>query len=72
MCYICLNSPCLPGCPNADEPEAIFYCECCGEPIVEGDEYYEMDGYYYHEECFRDNAVEILLEIGATHGFAEG
>jgi hypothetical protein len=34
--------------------------------------FYEMDGEYYHEECFEDNAVSILVEeCGAMKGTAE-
>ena len=31
-----------------------------------------MDGEFYHEECFEDNAVKILMdECGAMKGVAE-
>lgn len=31
-----------------------------------------MDGEYYHEECFEDNAVKILMDdCGAMKGTAE-
>jgi hypothetical protein len=31
-----------------------------------------MDGEYYHEDCFEDNAVSILVEeCGAMKGTAE-
>ena len=37
-----------------------------------GDEYYELDGDYYHEDCFEDNAAAILTEVfGARKGVAE-
>lgn len=71
MCEICHSTPCHPRCPNAPEPPEVYKCKACGEPIVEGDEYYEYEGNYYHEECFEDSAVDILLESGATKGTAE-
>ncbi len=72
MCEICRQSPCHPRCPNAPDPPTVYTCKHCNEPIVVGDEYYELDGDYYHEECFEDNAAAILTEsYGATKGTAE-
>lgn len=72
MCDVCRMSPCHPRCPNAPEPPKVYTCKICGEPIVEGEEYYEMDAEFYHEECFEDNAVQILMdECGAMKGTAE-
>ena len=72
MCDICRQSPCHPQCPNAPDPPTVYVCKSCGDPIVVGDEYYEFDGDYYHEECFEDNATAILVEqCGATRGTAE-
>ena len=65
MCDICLRSPCASGCPNANESDTVFTCKHCGEPIVVGDDCYEMDGDYWHEDCFRDCSVEILEKLGA-------
>lgn len=72
MCSECRMTPCHPRCPNAPEPAAVYTCKICKEPITEGEEYYEMDAEFYHEECFEDNAVKILLEeCGAMKGTAE-
>lgn len=72
MCSVCLKSPCDNRCPNAPEPPAVFACEYCDEPIVEGDRYVELDGEHYHEECFSDCAEELLFdEYGASRGVAE-
>jgi len=72
VCSVCLKSPCDPRCPNAPEPKSIYICNHCGEPIVEGEDYADVDGDYYHEECFTDCAAGILLEkYGAAIRTAE-
>lgn len=72
MCSVCRQCPCHPMCPNASEPPAVYICESCKEPIRAGDEYFELDGDYWHEECASDNAMEILTEhCGGTKGTAE-
>ena len=72
MCDVCLRTPCNPRCPNAPEPPAVYTCKYCGEPITDGEAYFELDGDHWHDECFQDNAVGILLETcGATKGIAE-
>lgn len=48
------------------EGRRVHTCEYCDEDICEGEEYYEYEGDYYHEECFCENAVEILENYGAT------
>ena len=72
MCDICKRTPCYPRCPNAPEPPTAYTCKYCGEPIVEGDLCYEIDGDHWHEECFNDDAVDILVEeFGAMKEVAE-
>lgn len=51
MCELCLRSPCDSRCPNAPEPPIFALCRECGEPIYDGDEYYEIDGRNYCEAC---------------------
>ena len=42
---------------EVDEPDLIAYCDCCGEPIYEGSEYYETpDGY---SACCEDCLHEL-------------
>ena len=39
---------------------------------MEGDEYVDVDGDFYHSECFSDAAESILLEqVWVTKGVAE-
>lgn len=65
MCMECHSNPCRPGCPNAPDPETVYHCKTCGEPIVVGNEYCEYCEDYYHESCFRDAALGLLAEDGA-------
>lgn len=44
MCDVCHMTPCHPRCPNAPEPPKVYTCKYCGEAIVDGDEYLEVDG----------------------------
>ena len=66
MCAICMRYPCDSRCPNAEEPEPLCHCKYCKEGIYEGDEYAEIDGDYYHEDCLSDVAVKLLLEMCDT------
>lgn len=40
--------------PPEDTRAVCFTCACCGEPIREGDEYWELMGSYYCESCIDD------------------
>lgn len=73
MCAICGRSPCDSRCPNAPAPPTVYSCAYCGESIVPGDEYLELEGSYYHmKDCANDAAMSLLLErCGATKGVAE-
>ena len=73
MCDVCHMTPCHPRCPNAPDPPTVYTCKHCGEPIVVGDEFMEVDGDYYHlEACARDAAMSLLMEkLGARTGTAE-
>lgn len=61
MCN-CRLAKCDPRCPNAKDPPTVYICAICGEPVVSGEEYMELDGDFYHQECFEGSAVDILLE----------
>lgn len=53
MCEICMKSPHDPRCPNAKEPEEIpvFVCSGCGTDIMDGEDYWEIMGEQYCENC---------------------
>lgn len=51
MCELCRQTPCHSRCPNADEPPIVTRCLKCHEPIREGDDYYDIEGDAFCEEC---------------------
>ena len=63
MCKECLQTPCHPRCPNADGPEVFGECDGCGNEIYDGDEYYEIDGKIYCEDCIIDFRKTAEVEI---------
>lgn len=50
MCDLCFHSPCVSNCPNF-EPQAVCYCDICGESIFNGDVFYEIADMKICEEC---------------------
>lgn len=54
MCDICMKSPCDPRCPNAPEPPVVFICSGCGDPIYDGDDYWDVMGEQWCEKCIDD------------------
>lgn len=58
MCDVCRQTPCHPRCPNAEIP--IFdLCEKCGAKIYDGDDYFEVDGNNYCEDCVSHRTAEV-------------
>jgi hypothetical protein len=49
MCELCQSTPCVTGCPNADE--LAFYCDVCGGEIYKGEDYYHINGEDWCEDC---------------------
>ena len=54
MCDICLMTICDSRCPNAPDPPRVFICSGCGEPIFEGDDYWDILGEQWCEHCVDD------------------
>lgn len=64
MCSMCLQTPCNPRCPNADEPKAIHTCGICKEGIFAGMKFYTTyDGKNICEECLDEMSAKELLEL---------
>lgn len=51
MCDICRQSPCHPRCPNAPGPKPVFVCSGCGQDIYEGEDYWDVLGEQFCEDC---------------------
>lgn len=63
MCAICLQTPCHPRCPNAPEPEPMYWCCECGEGIFEGDKYFQYGNSEICEACMDEKTTEEMLEL---------
>jgi len=66
MCSVCMSSPCHPRCPNADEPSVVEYCFDCKKEIYEGEDYYDVEGTPWCEECMRRKKKTAELDRRAT------
>lgn len=55
MCELCRQYRCPASCPNAEEPPVVEKCIHCGDYIREGEDYYDIDGAIWCEECI-DNS----------------
>ena len=65
MCYLCKESPCVPSCPSFSD-SSLDDCSECGSSICHGQQFYNLNGYKFHEECVSLlNSTDILeiLEI---------
>ena len=62
MCEFCHYYDCPPGCPNYSE-EIIEMCSYCNEAIVEGDDYVDIDGEFYHAECLEELGAKETLKL---------
>jgi len=58
MCDECRQYHCPTGCPNALEPPVIHVCAGCNESIVEGQDYYEVCGEAYCDDCVSSYTAE--------------
>lgn len=52
MCEICEFTFCDFRCPN-HQYFVVGSCELCGEEIIVGNTYYEINGTLYCEECIK-------------------
>ena len=68
MCDECRRTPCHPRCPNAKDPDEIpvFICSGCGREIVEGEDYWDILGEQFCEDCI-DKARRIAEAIDETY-----
>ena len=62
MCEICRQYKCPSACPNAPDPPAFAECVGCGCIIMDGDDYYDIDGDYYCEDCMHERRKTAEVE----------
>lgn len=60
----CLKSPCDPRCPNAPDQEEIpvFLCSGCGRDIVDGEDYWDILGEQWCEDCM-DKSRQVARAV---------
>ena len=63
ICEICLQNPCHPRCPNAEEPKGKYTCIKCGYGIMEGEEYLVSPDGPICMECLEDMTTREVIEI---------
>lgn len=49
-----LQAPWIGQPADEEEREPVYFCEWCDRPILEGEDYYEMDGTKVCEDCISD------------------
>lgn len=62
MCEECRMTPCHPRCPNAPEPRSVFICSGCGREILEGDDYWDVLGEQFCENCIYKSRKEAIYD----------
>ena len=60
MCSMCGRVFCAPSCPNADEQEVFGRCDVCGDDILSGEEFVNIEGDKIHHACL---TIADLLEM---------
>ena len=62
MCEECRMIPCHSGCPNAPGPKLVFICSGCGGEIMEGDDYWDILGEQFCEDCINKARQEAVYD----------
>ena len=62
MCDMCRQSPCDSRCPNAPDPPTVFICSGCGQSIYDGDDYWDVLGEQYCEDCIARMRKEAVYD----------
>lgn len=68
MCSLCLRTPCVPQCPNAEEPRPIYICSECGAGIYPGEKVFiAPEKGPICKECITGmSALEMMELLGET------
>lgn len=51
MCDVCKQTPHHPRCPYAPDPPVVHECIKCGDYILEGEMYHDIDGEPWCTDC---------------------
>lgn len=62
MCEYCRQHPCPAACPNAPAPLVFAKCSECGNEILDGEDYYDIDGDFYCEDCIEERRKTAEVE----------
>lgn len=62
MCWICKRTPCQVSCPH-ENTSSYEKCAECGGAIYEGQDYYKLTDYYFHEECIGNIDTRDILDM---------
>ena len=63
MCIECGSNPCNSRCPNSTEEKAIYTCTTCGNPIHDGDMYWDSQEGCICEDCLDEMSRKEILEL---------
>lgn len=63
MCLECGSNPCNSRCPNSTEEKAIYTCTVCGNPIHDGDMYWDSQEGCICEDCLDEMSRKKILEL---------
>ena len=61
-CECCRMYTCPSSCPNAPDPPVFAECVGCGNDILDGDDYYDINGDYYCEDCIYERRKTAEVE----------
>lgn len=65
MCALCLQDPCHPSCPNADEPKAVERCMECGRKIYKGEQVLFLGSGSLCMDCLEEKTqIEVVKLLG--------
>lgn len=62
ICDECFQFPCHPRCPNAPDPPAVFICSGCGQTILDGEDYWDVLGEQFCEDCIHEAKREAIYD----------
>lgn len=62
FCEYCGQFPHAPRCPHAPDPPAVFVCSGCGHDIYDGEDYWDILGEQFCEDCITSTRKEAVYD----------